>query len=265
MGAAVQSVKNDIAFPDIGDEVAESKHVESRPDFRWLRTASGNRIAAVHWLLPGATRTILFSHGNGELLAQFLDSDGHWLRQLSTACNANVLVYDYCGFGISQGNKSEAACYESIDAAYSYLTQMARPPVPASRLLVLGSSLGTAVSVDFVSRHPEIRGLVLLSPLESGVRTLPHCNPVVMSHLLYPFDAFKNYEKMPMVQCPVLICHGTDDDIISIDNGYRLQEACVQKVEPLWIAGGDHCLSWNFADVVWPRVRRFLDTEINMV
>ncbi|XP_062196021.1 uncharacterized protein LOC133899099 isoform X2 [Phragmites australis] len=56
----------------------------------------------------------------------------------------------------------------------------------------------------------------------------------------YGQSSGKNIDKISLVKCPVLVIHGTNDDIVDCSHGKRLWELCQQKYEPLWIEGGDH-------------------------
>ncbi|KAJ6960293.1 protein ABHD17C isoform X2 [Populus alba x Populus x berolinensis] len=57
----------------------------------------------------------------------------------------------------------------------------------------------------------------------------------------YWFDIYKNIDKIPSVNCPVLVIHGTADDVVDWSHGKQLWECCKEKYEPLWVKGGNHC------------------------
>mmetsp|Transcript_87004 Transcript_87004/g.281751 ORF Transcript_87004/g.281751 Transcript_87004/m.281751 type:complete len:246 (+) Transcript_87004:48-785(+) len=223
MGALVAT----LAFP-VPPKEWGSQHLRARNDLMFLNTARQDKIAAVH-IKRGAERTILYSHGNAEDLGQILP----YLDKMSEACLADVLAYDYSGYGISEGTPSEENCYMCIDAAYGYLRQHVSP----SRIIAFGRSIGSGPTVDLVSRHPEISGMVLQSPLESGGRAVLGYTASVM---LYSMDIFRNYEKIVKVECPVLIIHGTADKVVPCANGRAIHAACKQAAEPLWITGRGH-------------------------
>ncbi|CAE7887337.1 ABHD17A [Symbiodinium necroappetens] len=142
----------------------------------------------------------------------------HYLDMMSQLCASDVLAYDYCGYGFSEGEPSEENCIQCIDAAYAYLLQHFAP----NRIVLFGRSIGTGPTVDLAVRHPEIRGVILQSPIES-------CGRAVFGNLAswlgYRMDLFRNYEKVDKVECPVLVMHGTDDDIVPIESGMAIQEA----------------------------------------
>ncbi|KAE8672307.1 Alpha/beta-Hydrolases superfamily protein isoform 2 [Hibiscus syriacus] len=57
----------------------------------------------------------------------------------------------------------------------------------------------------------------------------------------YCFDIYKKIDKISLVKSPVLIIHGTYDDVVNCSHGKQLWELCQVKYEPLWVKGGDHC------------------------
>ncbi|KAK1274209.1 hypothetical protein QJS04_geneDACA023927 [Acorus gramineus] len=66
----------------------------------------------------------------------------------------------------------------------------------------------------------------------------------------YWFDIYKNIDKIPLVNCPVLIIHGTADEVVDCSHGKRLWELCKQKYEPLWLEKGNHCNLELFPDYI---------------
>ncbi|KAF7108907.1 hypothetical protein CFC21_109266 [Triticum aestivum] len=69
----------------------------------------------------------------------------------------------------------------------------------------------------------------------------PHVNIMGYDYSGYGRSSGKNIEKIPLVKCPVLVIHGTSDDVVDFSHGKRIWELSQQKYEPLWIEGGDHC------------------------
>src|SRR5262249_1068229 len=113
-----------------------------------LRTADGIGIHA--WWCPreGAEGALLYCHGN----AGNLSYRGGAIPPFQHALNVSVLIFDYPGFGKSEGSPDEAGCYAAADAAYDWLTQIQK--IPPECLLLYGKSLGGAVAVELASRRP---------------------------------------------------------------------------------------------------------------
>ncbi|XP_072061829.1 uncharacterized protein [Arachis hypogaea] len=122
---------------------------------------------------------------------------------------------------------------QDIDAAYKCLKE--QYGVKDEQLILYGQSVGSGPTLDLASRLPELRGVVLHSPILSGLRVL---YPVKRT---YWFDIYKNIDKIGLVKCPVLVIHGTADEVVDVSHGKQLWELCKEKYEPLWVSGGGHC------------------------
>ena len=194
-------------------------------DILKVPTSGGERIAAVYLPNPAATYTVLFSHGNAEDLGWVLPSLPP-LRDLGFG----VFAYDYRGYGLSQGRASEQHVYADIDAAYDYLTRELR--VPAARIILYGRSLGAGAAVDLAARQ-SVGGLILESPFLTAFR--------VMTRIpLFPFDRFRNVDKIGRVRCPVLVMHGEADEIVPLWHGQQLFERAPGPKMFLAVPGAHH-------------------------
>ncbi|HEY3377270.1 MAG TPA: alpha/beta hydrolase [Armatimonadota bacterium] len=192
-----------------------------------LTTADGVKISARYRENTAAKYTVIFSHGQGEDLAD----DVAWLDEIHRL-GFSTFAYDYHGYGTSQGTPSEINTYRDIDAAYAYVTTKLH--VPANHVILYGYSLGGGPSVDLAARNPEIAGLIL----ESTFVTVFRAKTVVT---LLPFDKFDNLSKIPHVRCPVLVMHGRDDQTIPFHQGELLYNAVRTEKRCLWVDGAGHC------------------------
>ncbi|KAF8794736.1 Alpha/beta hydrolase domain-containing [Argiope bruennichi] len=87
---------------------------------------------------------------------------------------------------------------------------------------------------DLASRY-EVGAVILHSPLMSGMRVaFPNTKRT------WFFDAFPSIDKVPKVTSPVLVIHGTEDEVIDFSHGLAIYESCPRAVEPLWVEGAGH-------------------------
>lgn len=190
-----------------------------------LTTRDREKITAIHLPNPKAQYTILYSHGNGETLGdiypRLLD-----FRNLGFS----VFSYDYRGYGLSPGKPSVNKAYRDIDAAYEYLTHQLK--IPADRIILFGRSVGSGPSVYLASRRASA-GLILESAFISTFR-------VVVPVKILPFDKFPNQERLPKVKVPILIIHGTEDEVIPFSHGQALYTTANQPKSFLQIDGAGH-------------------------
>ncbi|XP_059284783.1 uncharacterized protein LOC132038072 [Lycium ferocissimum] len=194
-----------------------------------LPTRKGTEIVAMYVRHPMATSTLLYSHGNAADLGQMYEL----YIELSIHLRVNLLGYDYSGYGQSTGKPSEQNTYADIEAAYKCLEE--NYGTKQEDVILYGQSVGSGPTLDLAARLPRLRAVILHSPLLSGLRVM---YPVKRT---YWFDIYKNIDKIPSVSCPVLIIHGTADEVVDFSHGKQLWELCKEKYEPLWIKGGNHC------------------------
>ncbi|KAL5095735.1 hypothetical protein RYX36_000062 [Vicia faba] len=242
MGAVTSSMAAKFAFfpPNppsygIGVDEATGKNkitgVSTRENVDVLKlcTKRANSIVALYIKNTSASLTVLYSHGNAADLGQMYEL----FSELSIHLRVNLLCYDYSGYGQSSGKPSEQNTYADIEAAYKCLVEMYG--AKEEDIILYGQSVGSGPTTDLASRLPNLRAVILHSPILSGLRVM---YPVKRT---YWFDIYKNIDKIPLVNCPVLVIHGTADDVVDCSHGKQLWEHCKEKYEPLWVKGGNHC------------------------
>ncbi|XP_030583769.1 alpha/beta hydrolase domain-containing protein 17A [Archocentrus centrarchus] len=214
------------------------------------RSSRGNRIGCMYIrCAPNSRFTVLFSHGNAVDLGQM----SSFYIGLGTRINCNIFSYDYSGYGVSTGKPSEKNLYADIDAAWH--TLRTRYGISPENIILYGQSIGTVPTVDLASRY-ECAAVVLHSPLTSGMRVaFPDTKKT------YCFDAFPNIEKVSKITSPVLIIHGTEDEVIDFSHGLALFERCPKAVEPLWVEGAGHNDIELYSQYL-ERLRRFIGQEL---
>uniref|UniRef100_UPI0037E85AD5 alpha/beta hydrolase domain-containing protein 17A n=1 Tax=Semicossyphus pulcher TaxID=241346 RepID=UPI0037E85AD5 len=214
------------------------------------RSSRGNKVSCMYIrCVPNARFTVLFSHGNAVDLGQM----SSFYIGLGTRINCNIFSYDYSGYGVSTGKPTEKNLYADIDAAWHALRT--RYGISPENIILYGQSIGTVPTVDLASRY-ECAAVVLHSPLTSGMRVaFPDTKKT------YCFDAFPNIEKVSKITSPVLIIHGTEDEVIDFSHGLALFERCPKAVEPLWVEGAGHNDIELYSQYL-ERLRRFIGQEL---
>ncbi|WCJ21227.1 alpha/beta-Hydrolases superfamily protein [Euphorbia peplus] len=212
-----------------------------------LPTRKSTQIVAMYIRHPMATCTLLYSHGNAADLGQMYEL----FVELSIHLRVNLMGYDYSGYGQSSGKASEQNTYADIEAAYKCLEESYG--TKQEDIILYGQSVGSGPTLDIAARLPHLRAVVLHSPILSGLRVM---YPVKRT---YWFDIYKNIDKIPLVNCPVLIIHGTSDEVVDCSHGKQLWELCKEKYEPLWLKGGNHCDLEHFPEYI-RHLKKFVST-----
>jgi len=223
-----------------------------------LTMADGTRLAG--WFLPPAgvvvpqgtsSPGLLWFYGNGENIAALATV----LREFRPPGTA-LLVVDYPGYGASGGRARENTVYEAADLAYATLA--ARPGIDPARIFVYGRSLGSAVATHLAATH-RVAGLILESPLTNAREMAARAYPFLPRFLVRL--RLDNLATIARVRCPVLVLHGTADQVIPTDMGRRVAATAAGPAELVLIDGADHndtydVGGWAYRDTVWAFLQR---------
>ena len=162
--------------------------------------------------------TILWFHGNAGNLGYQVD-DLAALRQWTAA---HIFIFDYRGYGNSAGRPSERGFYRDARAAWRYL--LTRPDIDPQRIILYGRSLGTAAAVELAANPPDgppPYAVILYSPLTSMGDMAKAVHPRLPLHWLAG-GQFNSLARIGGVSRPLLIIHSAADEIIPVEQGYRL-------------------------------------------
>lgn len=178
-------------------------------------TADGIRLHA--WFLPTSAPprgTVLFCHGNAGNIGHLLDSARIYLD-----LGLNVLLFDYRGYGKSEGKPSERGVYLDAEAAWRWLVED-RGIAPAD-ILVVGRSLGGAPAARLAGTvSPAPRALILESVFSSIPDMAAAHYPVYpkfLSRITLSTERF-----VRDVRCPVLSIHSREDEIAPFRLGRKV-------------------------------------------
>lgn len=202
----------------------------------WFSNAEGLRLHG--WFFrsnaQAAHATVVYAHGNGGNLSYC-----GWVGETLAARGFDVLLFDYRGYGRSEGEVAgERGLYADTEAAYEFVT--GERGAAAGRVVLYGQSLGTAAAADVAARR-ECGALVL----ESGLSSASDMAAVIMPWLPsfvrgLTRNKLDTVSKLPRVRCPVLVAHGDRDDVIPVGQGRRLFEAAPEPKRLVVVGGAGH-------------------------
>ncbi|MGD1074778.1 MAG: alpha/beta hydrolase, partial [Thermodesulfovibrionales bacterium] len=180
-----------------------------------LRTADGLNIAA--WYVPAEDQrgAVLFCHGNAGNISHCLDS-----IRIFHSLDLGVLIFDYRGYGRSQGSPDENGTYRDAEAAWDYLVNSLR--VRPEHIVLFGRSLGSAVAAEIALRKQA--GALIM---ESGFTSVPDLGEKFFPHLPVRLIARYHYasiSKVDNIKIPKLFIHSPADEIVPYEQGLKLFE-----------------------------------------
>lgn len=228
-----------------------------------FQSKDGTRLSG--WFIPAvgyadtrkAKGTVIHFHGNAQNMT------AHWsFVQWLPERGYNVFVFDYRGYGASEGKPDPEGVFEDSNSALNYVRT--RPDVNPDRLLLLGQSLGGASAID-----------VLGSGNRQGVKA------IVVESTFFSFSAIANdkissagslvadvYSPERYVDklspTPFLLIHGTADSVIPYRHALRLIEKAHEPKQLVTIKGGSHIEAFTprFGTRYMDIVSRFFDEAL---
>jgi hypothetical protein len=216
----------------------------------WFQSDDGTKLFG--WYVPAAASSpvLLWCHGNAGNVIHRLEN----LAELHRI-GLSVFIFDYRGYGRSEGKPSEEGLYRDALAAYDYLTRTRG--VRPERLVLFGRSLGASVVGDLAGKKPAA-GLILESPFPSiAAMAREHYAGLPMHWLLS--GRFPLEERLKQVAMPVLVIHGDRDEIVPIELGRQVFAAAREPKAFYVIEGADHNDTYHVGGrVYFQRLARFI-------
>ena len=198
----------------------------------WFQAADGTKLHGWYLPHPRARAAVLFCHGNGGNITHRADA----LHMLNRRVGVSVLMFDYRGYGRSEGKPDEPGILADARAARAWLA--ARENIRESDIVMMGESLGGAVAVDLAARDGA-RALVV----ESAFSSLPDVGAYHYAWLpvrLLARTRLDSLSKIGNYRGPLLQAHGDRDTIVPIEFGRRLFEAANEPKQFLVLPGHNH-------------------------
>lgn len=194
-----------------------------------------------------ARYTILFCHGNAGNISHRLEK----LKFFQELGN-NVFIFDYRGYGRSQGSPFEKGLYHDVQGAYDYLLSKKISP---ERIIGYGESIGGAVIIDLASQK-RLGGLIIEGTVS---------NAKDMVRIIYPFlpywvlsSRWDSLNKIKSITIPKLIIHSINDEIVPYKLGRKLFESAPEAKEFLKIQGGHNSCFFESEQILREKIADFL-------
>jgi len=197
-----------------------------------LATDDGTAISA--WYVPARdpeAPVMLFCHGNAGNISHRVHN-----LVLLNRIGITVLIFDYPGFGRSEGRPLEDGVYRSAHAAYRYLRE--QRGVPDDRIVLFGRSLGAAAAIELASAG---HGRALI--IESAFTDLHQMGRHIYPMLPLPRRLKRKYpnaERLAGVRMPLLVIHGESDRLVPVQQARQLHQLARRPKDLYLIPGAGH-------------------------
>ena len=231
--------------------------------YNLLRTDRGYDIPYVHIRRSGSIATLLYSHGNSEDIHTVYK----WCELLSQELGVDVVVYDYCGYGLHQlTGEAVQPTQANVEADVLDMLDWIKKKFPTKIVVCYGRSLGSAPSIYAAASRPTtVGGLIIESGFTSCVKTLWN-GPVL-------FDLFPNDRVLANCHQLTMVVHGTADHVVPFNHGRTLFDICrkngtawsANATDPsgVWIHNAGHNdLDTAFTEELLHNLRHYLNDLI---
>jgi hypothetical protein len=202
-------------------------------EYEKVQLRTPDHLALFGWYIPAknAQFTLLYCHGNGGNISYTLDS-----INIFNELGLNCFIFDYRGYGASQGKPTEEGTYIDAQAAYDWLIKEKK--LEPADIIIFGWSLGGSIAAHLAS-NVEAKGLIIESGFTSyadiGQKFYPY-----MPVRLFVRYGFKTRDYLKQVNCPVLIIHSRNDEISPFELGLRLYEEAANEPKEFLEIFGNH-------------------------
>jgi fermentation-respiration switch protein FrsA (DUF1100 family) len=187
------------------------------------------------WFIPHqeARSTLVWFHGNAGNIGHRVEN----IKWLHDRVPVNIFIFDYRGYGRSQGFPSEKGTYLDGEAALELMRKKLGGD-GAQKLVFFGRSLGAAIAAEMATRF-ESQGLILESPFISIAE---------MARVLFPYlpigpflqTRYDVRATIKKIKVPLLVLHGDRDEIIPFEHGKLVFEAAPLPKRFFTITGAGH-------------------------
>ena len=200
-----------------------AKEIKRTPEYLGLnyedvyfKTEDGLKLNG--WFIESKKRgkVLLYSHGNGGNISHRIDLIDIYIR-----AGYSVFIYDYRGYGKSEGKPNEKGTYLDGEAAWNYLINEKK--YEPKDIILLGRSIGGGIAT-YLAVHRKPSGLILDSAFTSVKDMARKLFPYLPVRFMKTYG-YDNIKRIKNIKCPVLIIHSSEDELIPFDHGKRLFEA----------------------------------------
>lgn len=207
------------------------------------------------WYIPRDVSgvTVLYFHGNAGNISGRLQT-----IQLLHNLGLNVFIFDYRGYGKSQGSPSEQGTYKDARAAWNYL--VSKIDIENDQIVIMGRSLGGAVA-SWLAAQKQPAATILESTFTSAADLGADLYPwlPVRSIICYDYNTLENIKQ---IRSPLFMAHSRDDEIVPYHHGQTLLEAANDPKTFVELRGSHGSGFWESGEKYRTALQKFLKENI---
>lgn len=213
-----------------------SKEIDANPKDAGLpyqevffQAADGTKLWGWFIDTPNSLGVILYCHGNAGNITHRLESL-RMFYQMQLQC----FIFDYRGYGKSEGSPQEHGTYQDVEAAWKYLVEEKK--ISPEKIFVFGRSMGGPIAA-YIASQKKPGALILESTFTSVPELASELYPLMpikfLARIRYPTKSY-----LERTLCPVLVFHSKDDELVPYSHGKKLFEIAKEPKDFMEMRGG---------------------------
>jgi len=235
-------------FPDNEDVIPTNQLPQGIQEIT-ISTADKVKITSLYLPSNKSDKLLIYFHGNAGNIYYRIPS----LLQLQNA-GINVIGVSYRGYGKSNGDPTEEGVYQDGKAIFQYAVE--QMGFSKENIIIFGRSIGTAVAIN-TAQNEKIRGVVLVTPMTNGEDQAKAAGLGPISSLAQ--NSFDNISRIRNIESPLLVIHGTNDQIVPYSMGEEIFNRANVKKKFVRIKGANHNnLHDAYEKEYWPPIIEFI-------
>ena len=216
-----------------------SREIEATPgdvglDFEDVRFKASDGVVLHGWFVPGGgDATLVWFHGNGGNIGHRVGN----IRELVVRLGVSIFIFDYRGYGRSEGSPYEEGTNLDAESAITYVRS--REDLDPEKTIYFGRSLGCAVAAEMAIKYPP-RALICESGFTSVRAITKSVYPFLPGLQLLVTTKYDTLSKIERVNAPVMVLHGDRDEIVPFSMSRELFDAAKGPKRFYTIEGAGH-------------------------
>lgn len=218
----------------------------------WLETEDHKTLHG--WFVPAdpGALTVLFFHGNAGNISGRMET-----LQFFHRMGLNALIFDYRGFGQSEGRTTEKGTYRDASAAWNYLRSERN--IAEEDIIIMGRSLGGPIAAWLAARVEPV-AVILESTFTSATDIAKDKYPWLPVNWLLKYR-YNTINSLKSIKAPILITHGRDDVVIPYHHGERLLEAAKEPKTFIELSGAHATGFLETGELYRQKLKQFLEAH----
>ena len=222
----IRMIERSLVYPRPSRERGDWRPRSLRPQNVWFRSADSTKLHGWYVPNPEATRLIVYSHGNGEHVAD----QASLVVRLQQHLQATVFVYDYRGYGRSRGKPAERGCVADCLAAQRWLAE--REGVSTEDIVLMGRSLGGGTSVAAAAEQGA-RALVVEATFPRMTDAAAFQYPWLPVRI-FMRNRYNSIRRLQKYDGPFFQSHGTADEVVPLWMARKLFDSSQSRMKQFY-------------------------------